>query len=52
MKPLTFIAGIAIGAAAATAAVTSMYPDISRRMMRDGRRAWRNGKRMAQRACR
>lgn len=46
MKTISFMAGIAIGAAAATAAVFTMCPDVSRRMMRDGKRAWRSCKRM------
>ena len=48
MKVVTFITGVAAGMAVATAALTSMYPDVPRRMARDSRRALRNGKRMAQ----
>lgn len=43
MKGLVFVAGAAVGMAAAAAAITSMYPDVSRRMARDGRRMVRMG---------
>ncbi len=33
--------GLVAGVAMATAAITSMYPDVPRRMMRDGKRAVR-----------
>lgn len=49
MKSLVIIsgcAGLAAGMAIAGMAITSMYPDVSRRMMRDGRRAFRGGKRI------
>ncbi len=49
MKAIAFVAGIAAGMAVATAAVTAMYPDVSRRMMRDSKKMWRDGKRMATR---
>ena len=49
MKAITFVAGIAAGMAVATAALTSMYPDVPRRMMRDSRRMLRCGKRAAER---
>ena len=35
MKAATFVIGIAAGMAMATAGVIAMYPDVSRRMMRD-----------------
>ena len=47
MKTVTFITGLAAGMAVATAAVTAMYPDVSRRMARDSRKAWKKGKKMA-----
>lgn len=37
--------GIVVGTAMATAAINSMYPDVSKRMLRDGRRAVRTTKR-------
>ncbi len=45
MRTLTFVIGVAAGMTVAAAALTSMYPDISRRMMRDGRKMCRYGKR-------
>ena len=45
MKAATFVIGIAAGMAMATAGVIAMYPDVSRRMMRDSRRALRCGRR-------
>jgi len=45
MKVVPFFVGLAAGAVAATAAVTAIYPDVSRRMMRDSRHAVRCGKR-------
>ena len=47
MKAIAFVAGIAAGMAVTTAAVTAMYPDVSRRMLRDSKKMWRNGKRTA-----
>ena len=47
MRCITFVAGVAAGMAVAAAAVTSMYPDVSRRVVRDSKRMWRNGKRVA-----
>ena len=47
MKAATFVIGIAAGMALATAGVIAMYPDVSRRMMRDSKRALRCGKRAA-----
>ena len=46
MKTVTFITGIAAGMAVATAALTTMYPDVPRRMARDSKRMMRTGKRM------
>lgn len=48
MKAITFVAGIAAGVAV-TAAVTAMYPDVSRRLLRDSKKMWRSGKRTAMR---
>jgi len=47
MRTITFVAGIAAGMAMAGAAVTAMYPDVSRRMTRDAKRLMHCGKRMA-----
>lgn len=49
MKTITFVAGLAAGMAVATAAVTAMYPDVSRRLLRDSKKMWRNGKKTAMR---
>lgn len=49
MKAITFVAGIAAGMAVTTAAMTAMYPDVSRRMLRDSKKIWRNGRRTANR---
>ncbi len=49
MKAMTFVAGIAAGMAVATAAVSAIYPDVSRRMLRDSKKMWRSGKRTAMR---
>ncbi len=38
--------GMVAGMVAATAAINSMYPDVPRRMVRDGRRAMRSTKRV------
>jgi len=46
MKLVPFITGIATGMVVSVAAVTAMYPDVSRRMMRDGKKMIRNGKKM------
>lgn len=46
MKPLAMGIGMVAGAALAVTAITSMYPDVPRRMLRDGKRAFRAGKRM------
>ncbi len=44
MRTLPFIIGVAAGMTLAAAAVSSMYPDIPRRMMRDGRKMCRCGR--------
>ena len=46
MKPLAMGIGMVAGAALAVTAITSIYPDVPRRMVRDGKRAFRAGKRM------
>lgn len=46
MKVLGFVSGIAIGMAAATAAVAAMYPDVPKRMKRDSKHVWRSMSKM------
>ena len=46
MKTIPFMLGAVAGVAAGYMAVTAMYPDVARRMVRDSRRAMRCGKRM------
>lgn len=46
MKTLPFMIGVAAGMTVAAAAMTTMYPDIPRRMMRDGKKMCRCGRRM------
>ncbi len=46
MKGVSFIAGMVAGIALSAATVTSCYPDIPRRMMRDSKRAFMLGKKM------
>ena len=46
MKKMAFVVGLAAGMAAAGAVLTSMYPDVSRRLMRDTRKAVRGGRKM------
>ena len=46
MKALAMGLGAIAGAALTFTAVNAMYPDVSRRMMRDGKRAFRSAKRM------
>ncbi|MCE5235923.1 MAG: hypothetical protein ABFC62_07420 [Clostridiaceae bacterium] len=41
MKAVPLVIGMAAGVAIASAALMSMYPDVSRRMMRDSKRAAR-----------
>ena len=40
MKLWGFAAGMAVGMAAATAAVAGMYPSVSKKMKRDGKKLW------------
>lgn len=47
MKSITLGIGMIAGAAIALTAINSLYPDVSKRMLRDGRRAARNAKRTA-----
>ena len=42
MKIWGFAAGVAVGMTAAAVAVTSMYPSVSKKMKRDGRRLIRS----------
>ena len=49
MKTLPLMIGMAAGMAVAAAAVCAMYPDVSRRMMRDGKRLVRCGRRTVER---
>lgn len=37
MKVVSFVSGIALGMAAATAAMSVVYPDVPKRMMRDSK---------------
>lgn len=46
MKGVSFMVGMAAGIAVTAAAVTSCYPDIPRRMMRDSKRAFIMGKKL------
>ena len=46
MKVVSFISGLAIGMAAAAAAVSAMYPDVPKRMKRDGKHRIRAVKKM------
>ncbi len=39
MKAVSIVIGMAAGITLASAAILSMYPDVSRRMLRDSRRA-------------
>ncbi len=41
MKMLSFAAGMAVGMTAAAVAVTSMYPAVTRKMKRSGKKLWR-----------
>ena len=40
MKVFGFVSGMALGMAAAAAAVAAMYPDVPKRMKRDGKNLW------------
>ena len=42
MKVFGFVSGVAIGMAAAAAAVSAMYPDVPKRMKWDGKHVWRD----------
>ena len=42
MKIIGFAAGMAVGMAAATVAVTTMYPSVGKKMKRDGKKLWQN----------
>ena len=46
-----FAAGLAAGMAVAAAAVCAMYPDVSRRAVRDSKRMIKTGKRAIDRMC-
>ncbi len=46
MKALALGLGMVAGAAVTFTVVNSLYPDVSRRMMRDGKRVVRGAKRM------
>lgn len=51
MKTVAFAAGLAAGMAVAAAAVCAMYPDVSRRAVRDSKRMLKTGKRAIDRMC-
>ncbi|MBO4879383.1 MAG: hypothetical protein IK064_01715 [Clostridia bacterium] len=40
MKVFGFVSGMAVGMMAAAAAVSAMYPDVPKRMKRDGKHVW------------
>lgn len=42
MKVFGFVSGVAVGMAAAAAAVAAMYPDVPKRVKRDGKHIWRD----------
>ncbi|MDR0840721.1 MAG: hypothetical protein LBN26_04965 [Christensenellaceae bacterium] len=46
MKAIPFAVGLAAGIVATGVAVSALYPDVSRRVMRDSRRAVRSGRRV------
>ena len=46
MKAGSVVTGMAAGMAIAATAITIMYPDVYRRMMRDSKRAVKNGKKL------
>lgn len=46
MKVFGFVTGMALGMAAAAASVAAMYPDVPKRMMRDGKHLVRAAKKM------
>lgn len=41
MKLWSFAAGMALGVTATAVAVTSMYPGVTKKMKRDGKKLWR-----------
>ena len=45
MKGISFVAGVIAGVSVAATIVSSCYPDVPRRMMRDSRRMVSKGKR-------
>lgn len=45
MRSVSMGLGLLAGAAIALTVINSAYPDVSKRMMRDGRRAVRNARR-------
>ncbi|MCL2695188.1 MAG: hypothetical protein FWE69_02550 [Clostridiales bacterium] len=49
MKTITLGIGMLAGAAVAVSLVSSLYPDLPRRMMRDGRRVAKHTKRAVSR---
>ena len=49
MKVFGFVSGVALGMAAAAASVAAMYPDVPKRMKRDGRHIVRAAKRCSKR---
>lgn len=42
MKAIGFVSGVALGMAAAVAAVSAAYPDIPKRAKRDTKHIWRS----------
>ncbi|HRN13875.1 MAG TPA: hypothetical protein PK062_01185, partial [Clostridia bacterium] len=42
MKAIGFVSGMALGMAAAVAAVSAVYPDIPKRAKRDTKHIWRS----------
>ncbi|MDO4563981.1 MAG: hypothetical protein Q4C04_00005 [Clostridia bacterium] len=48
MKTAALGIGMAAGAALAVTIINSLYPDVPRRMMRDGKRLWKKSKRACQ----
>ncbi|MBQ9832828.1 MAG: hypothetical protein IJO48_03750 [Clostridia bacterium] len=46
MKGISFFAGMIAGIAFSAATVSSCYPDVPRRMMRDGKRMAKIGKKL------
>lgn len=46
MKTAALGIGMAAGLALGITVINSLYPDVPRRMMRDGKRMWRKSKRL------